>query len=378
MNRRHHRAGALITLQAGAHRPGHRIGSRGSSRTAQHIGKNASQLICFLQKRVMSKHGRDLVQPALLQSRHHGADVRAAAPADPREYLPLWSVRKCARHPRDAGRWTRTGTGMIRGSAGRRSRGRAQPGTAPPGNTNRPSMSCAGPSKRAANSSAERYVVIASARASSMPSAGSTRLDSEPDHAPLRAAPGAGHRMGAIRRADDQQLRDPVRIALRESEADHAAIGPTGNGTQGIDTQAHPAAAPAPAPDHRWKYWGNRSRRRPVRWTRHCPPGSRNSGSASDHCPAACRARQCQPTSPRADPLSGIRGGGPRCHPGHRPPAPLPDPSCARRCADRQARRDDAADGCRPAPGHPRESAARPAASAHAGTSPARGTRACR
>src|SRR5207245_6737476 len=48
----------------------------------------------------------------------------------------------------------------------------------------------------------------------------------------LPISPGGCERMTAVRRADDDQPRDPLRIALGEGEPHHAAVGPADDGSE--------------------------------------------------------------------------------------------------------------------------------------------------
>ncbi len=43
--------------------------------------------------------------------------------------------------------------------------------------------------------------------------------------------------MGAVAGADDDELRDAIGIALRESERHHAAVGAAGDRAQWLDAQ---------------------------------------------------------------------------------------------------------------------------------------------
>ncbi len=55
--------------------------------------------------------------------------------------------------------------------------------------------------------------------------------------APLHAAPCGRHGVGAIRRADDNEVADALRVTLRESQAHHAAIGAAGKSSQRLEAQ---------------------------------------------------------------------------------------------------------------------------------------------
>ena len=57
-------------------------------------------------------------------------------------------------------------------------------------------------------------------------------FDGELHDAPLHDAPGAGHRMRAIRGADHDEARDAIRITLAERQRDHAAIRGAGDRAQ--------------------------------------------------------------------------------------------------------------------------------------------------
>jgi hypothetical protein len=61
---------------------------------------------------------------------------------------------------------------------------------------------------------------------------GLARFQRETHDAPLHHAPGAGHGMGAVRRADHDEPRHAVRKALAESQRHHAAIRRSGNRAQ--------------------------------------------------------------------------------------------------------------------------------------------------